>query len=374
MALARQFKLDVDLNAQLTTRLLPGVLQQGDAYANVFEIRVFRGKEPADLSNCTAVGYFQRGDSDRVPLDGTIDGNVVTVPLEDECYAVSGDYVAFVRLVNAATGSKVTILRIGGTVETEGSGAILDPSGRIPSIEDVIAQLDEMERTTAEAKEAASAAQTAAEDARNAADEAAGAKEATAAANEAAMRANDAAEDIEGMTVEAYSVPYGTGASAQLDKSGEVLRLVIYTEQGQRGEAGRGLKILGTYETLDALQAAVSNPNQGDMYNVGSSAPYDIYMWAEDAAGWEYQGKLQGATGAHYTPVITENGNAVMLGWTNNGGLENPTAVNIKGKDGKNGENGKTPVRGTDYWTPEDKAELVSDVLAALPNASGVSF
>lgn len=374
MALARQFKLDADLNAQLTTRLLPGVLQQGDAYANVFEIHVYRGKEPADLSNCTAVGYFQRGDSDRVPLNGTIDGNTVTVPLEDECYAVSGDYVAFVRLVNAATGSKVTILRIGGTVETEGSGAILDPSGRIPSIEDVIAQLDEMERTTAEAKGATSAAQEAAEAARNAADEAAGAKDATNAANDAAERAGEAAEDIEGMTVEAYSVPYGTGASAQLDKTGEAFRLIIYTEQGQRGEAGRGLEILGTYATLAALQAAETNPNQGDMYNVGQSAPFDIYMWQEDAGEWEYQGKLQGATGAHYTPVITVNGNSVMLGWTNNGGLENPQAVNIKGKDGLDGEDGITPVRGEDYWTEDDKHEIVQDVLNLLPNASGVNF
>jgi hypothetical protein len=45
--------------------------------------------------------------------------------------------------------------------------------------------------------------------------------------------------------------------------------------------------------------------------------------------------------------------------------------VNIKngknGKDGKDGKDGETPSKGTDYWTPEDKAAMVSDVLAALP-------
>ena len=65
-----------------------------------------------------------------------------------------------------------------------------------------------------------------------------------------------------------------------------------------------------------------------------------------------------------------------------------PTAVNdaleqakssgeFDGADGANGSNGAdgyTPVRGTDYWTEADKQEIVSDVLAALPNASGVSF
>lgn len=43
------------------------------------------------------------------------------------------------------------------------------------------------------------------------------------------------------------------------------------------------------------------------------------------------------------------------------------------GKDGQNGQDGKTPVRGTDYWTSEDKAEIVADVLAAMPAAEGVS-
>jgi hypothetical protein len=45
-----------------------------------------------------------------------------------------------------------------------------------------------------------------------------------------------------------------------------------------------------------------------------------------------------------------------------------------KGDTGATGANGKTPVKGTDYWTASDKAGIVSDVLAALPNASGVNF
>lgn len=50
------------------------------------------------------------------------------------------------------------------------------------------------------------------------------------------------------------------------------------------------------------------------------------------------------------------------------------------GADGKDGTNGKdgadgyTPVRGTDYWTAEDRAAMVADVLAALPVAEGGSF
>ena len=44
------------------------------------------------------------------------------------------------------------------------------------------------------------------------------------------------------------------------------------------------------------------------------------------------------------------------------------------GAQGPAGANGYTPVRGTDYWTAADQEQIISDVLAALPNAQGVSF
>ncbi len=45
-----------------------------------------------------------------------------------------------------------------------------------------------------------------------------------------------------------------------------------------------------------------------------------------------------------------------------------------KGDKGDTGPSGYNPVRGTDYWTEADKNMIISDVLASLPNASGVSF
>lgn len=68
--------------------------------------------------------------------------------------------------------------------------------------------------------------------------------------------------------------------------------------QGPKGDTGTGLDIKGTYESLEALQAGVQSPAQGDMYNVGEAAPYTIYMWdTTDTPGWESQGQLQGAKG-----------------------------------------------------------------------------
>lgn len=41
---------------------------------------------------------------------------------------------------------------------------------------------------------------------------------------------------------------------------------------------------------------------------------------------------------------------------------------------GPQGVPGKTPVKGTDYFTATDKQELVDAVIAALPNGNGVSY
>ena len=47
---------------------------------------------------------------------------------------------------------------------------------------------------------------------------------------------------------------------------------------------------------------------------------------------------------------------------------------NLKGEKGADGTNGTTPVKGTDYWTSEDKTEIVNDVLAQMTDLTTVSF
>lgn len=55
-----------------------------------------------------------------------------------------------------------------------------------------------------------------------------------------------------------------------------------------------------------------------------------------------------------------------------NGKLQyNGSNVGLKGDKGADG---KTPVKGTDYWTEADKAEIVADTLAALPTWTGGNY
>lgn len=100
----------------------------------------------------------------------------------------------------------------------------------------------------------------------------------------------------------------------------------------------------------------------------------------------------KGENGYYFTPTVSANGD---LSWTNNGDLENPTTVNIKGQkgdagpkgdtgaqgpqgpqglqgpkgdigatgpQGPAGQDGVTPVKGVDYFTTEDIAEIESDI------------
>ena len=61
-----------------------------------------------------------------------------------------------------------------------------------------------------------------------------------------------------------------------------------------------------------------------------------------------------------------------------NGKLQyNGSDVGLKGDKGDKGDpgsDGYTPVKGTDYWTAADKAEIVADTLAALPTWTGGSY
>lgn len=81
-----------------------------------------------------------------------------------------------------------------------------------------------------------------------------------------------------------------------------------------------------------------------------------LYIRNKDTGEFEPVKALRGEQGTTFTPSVSEDG---TLSWTNDGGLANPDPVKIEGKDG---EPGKTPVRGTDYWTEEDKQVILEEL------------
>lgn len=71
--------------------------------------------------------------------------------------------------------------------------------------------------------------------------------------------------------------------------------------QGPKGETGAGFLVKGYYETASALEASVQAPMAGDAYGVGTSEPYDIYIFDGVTESWINNGPLQGARGERET-------------------------------------------------------------------------
>lgn len=72
-----------------------------------------------------------------------------------------------------------------------------------------------------------------------------------------------------------------------------------------------------------------------------------------------------GEDGGYYTPTVAADG---TLSWTaSKEDMPEVAAVNIKGEPGADGY---TPIRGTDYWTNEDIAEIKSYVDDAILGGS----
>lgn len=68
-------------------------------------------------------------------------------------------------------------------------------------------------------------------------------------------------------------------------------KIFIGNIKGEKGDTGTGLKILGYYATVEELSSAIPSPSIGDTYGVGSSTPYDIYVYSNN--GWVNNGALQ---------------------------------------------------------------------------------
>lgn len=238
MSVAMKLSYKQDIKDPLVTQAPVTLLMQGDNQANVIELTLMAGASPASLDGYTATVYLKRADGVQVRCPGTVSGNVATVPLQAECYSVPGQYAAIMRL--SGPNELRTVLRLAGYVESDGQGVIIDPSGSIPSYEDLERIVQELEEALQQAETATSGANTAAKNANTAAGSAntaaSTANTAAGKANDATSRANTAAASIEGMTVEASDVAYNQPATATVTDVDGHKHIAFGLRQGNPGE------------------------------------------------------------------------------------------------------------------------------------------
>ena len=247
--LASVMKYAVDLGKTIKKTYLDTLFATDDSEAHRFNINLYRDNAKLTIpSGASVSAYFIRyGDDATIPLTGSVDGNVVSVTLKKSCYNKAGQ---FAMIIKVTTGSEISTVFYGeGAIFTSSTDTILDDEHIIPSIAELLAQIDAMEAATSaantaimnantatdNANEAAGNANAAANTANTAADNA---NEATGNANTAADTANVAAGKIDSMTVVATTLETGSPATAALSTVDGHYQLNLGLPKGATGNTG----------------------------------------------------------------------------------------------------------------------------------------
>lgn len=170
------------------------------------------------------------------------------------------------------------------------------------------------------------------------------------------------------LTTFPFSVSVASNPAAGAQKVEDYLRLQWLEDKLE--ESLRELKASGVFDGAPGPQGP-----QGEKGDTGAQGP-------QGEKGDTGPQGLKGDTGAQGPQGEKgEQGPQGIPGTDGRDGVDGKDGVpgpqgpqGIQGETGPAGTDGYTPVKGTDYFTEEDKTELVNAVLAALPMWEGGSY
>lgn len=157
------------------------------------------------------------------------------------------------------------------------------------------------------------------------------------------------------------------------DATGTKTVNVMDGEDGANG-VGSGDMLAKTYDPQGKKQDVFAYVDNA-VKNAVSTDDIDAAV-SEALEEAKASGEFDGADGQDGADGVscTHSWNGTTLTVTSASGTSSANLKGEKGDTGSTGADGYTPVRGTDYWTDADKAQMVNDVIAALPDASEVSY
>ena len=136
--------VDIDLNnGNIHRSFSMRMIGEGDINGNRFGIRVFRNGEAVSLSGCIVTGYFIRADAQTIICPGGIDGNIAYVPLIQSCYAKEGNFTLAIKITGGGVTGTMRI--VDGAVVSTTTDAVLDPTGDVPDIDELMAVIERAE-------------------------------------------------------------------------------------------------------------------------------------------------------------------------------------------------------------------------------------
>ena len=143
----------VDLLCQLGVLALSAPMQYGDALAHEWQVAVERNGNPVDLTGYSVNLYARRGDGSTAgPLPGSISGSTVKVTFPGIVYNVEGDIDLILRLTKtggSAGTETVTIAALHARVARDTTDSLVTEEVVVPSLADLLSQIEAMEQGTA---------------------------------------------------------------------------------------------------------------------------------------------------------------------------------------------------------------------------------
>lgn len=297
-----------DLTKGVTRTPIKPLMALSDKAAHIFQVSVLRDGVPETLTGIGCSGTFIRADDASITLEGSVEGNVASVTLNEACYRVAGKCKITIKLSTAETISTVFIGD--GSVMTTSTDTIVDEENIIPSLEDIIAQQQASIAAANAANTAAGAANDAAEEATTAASTAnaaaANATEKAQEADAAADRANNAAKAAEDVvegklpffdgtpsapgeaaagvsTLAARGdhvhplpslLPVENGGTGETSVGGIKQSLKAFSIVGAATDANTAVKI-GLYGTTPSTANLPSGTSHGNLFSVSSSYEFN---------------------------------------------------------------------------------------------------
>ncbi|MBO7251349.1 MAG: hypothetical protein J6V25_01860 [Oscillospiraceae bacterium] len=389
----------VDVCEPIKKTYLDTIFATEDDQAHNFEILLKHGNNLLDPGDGAKVkAYFIRySDNVTVKVDGSVNRNIVNLILTKGCYQKPGQFALVIKVIRSS-GAPYTVFYGEGTVFASRTEAILDEEHVIPSLDDLLAQIDAMEEATQAVNTAVSNANSATSKANTA----------TSKANTATTNANNAAAKINGMTVSAVNAD---NAAAEITEVNGVKHIKFYLPrgaQGPQGPAGSGgggtaeavpwLK--GTTADITPTQVAQALLNDQDVMISHTDPNFGTLVFTNfliaESMGIVLSSGVFALEGSVAVCQLAGMPSYDQWGCTINElakysdipdiptHLPNPSSLTIKDSTGATlatyngsssktvtlpataGEQGKTPVKGVDYWTDADQESMVQQVIAAL--------
>lgn len=310
--------LKSDLKKPVTVQKLSGNLFSADNGGNLIGVEVMNNGSPATLTG-GVTGYIIRDDNSTVTVTGTLSGNKASIVLPSSAYVVVGKVSIVVKVGTTTVGACV------GYVYRTTTDTLVDPGHVIPSIEELLAQIENCRQATTNANTAASSANSAASNANTKAtladqkatladqkatlaNTAAGtANTAATSANTAAGNANTAASKIDNMTVSASGLSAGSTPTATISEvSGHkhIAFGLVKGDKGDTGDKGKDFHIAKTFSSVSAMMNYTGTDIEAfdfAMIDTGSVQDPDtgkLYCYEPDKTPkWQYIGDLSGAQG-----------------------------------------------------------------------------